>query len=78
VLGLRLVRGPDGRARWRRPEPRLVINVRRDPATGRRRLLLLEDYLRDCARHGGRARRARDFAAYLGRHLLGDDRAFTS
>ncbi len=65
VLGLRLARGPDGRVAWRRPEPRLVINVRRDPAAGRRRLLLLEDYLRDCARHGGRARPVRDFAAYL-------------
>jgi poly-gamma-glutamate synthesis protein (capsule biosynthesis protein) len=73
VLGLRLVRLGDGRVAWRRPEAQLVFNVRRHRATGRRRLVLLESYLRDCERRGDPARKLRRLAAYLDRHLFGGE-----
>ncbi len=71
VLGLRLVREA-GRIDWRRPEIQLVYNARRHRPTGRRRLMLLESYLRECERQGDPAAGLRRLAALLDRHLLGD------
>ena len=60
-----------GRVDWHRPEMQLVYNVRRDPVTRQRRLMLLESYLRQCERRGDRASDVRDMAAFLDGHLLG-------
>jgi hypothetical protein len=72
ALSLRVFRDRDtGRVDWTRPEPQLVYNVRRDPATRRRRLVLLESYLRERERRGDRAAKLRRMVGFLERHLLG-------
>ncbi|MFO0843639.1 MAG: CapA family protein [Gemmataceae bacterium] len=72
VLGLHLGRDSSGRVDWHRPEAQLVINVRRDPVGGGRRLMLLDRYLRECERRRDPARKAREMGRYLERHLFGD------
>jgi hypothetical protein len=72
-MSLRLRRDAGtGRADWSRPEPQLVYNVRRDGGTGRRRLALLETFLRERERVGDCVPKLRATCAYLTRHLLGD------
>jgi poly-gamma-glutamate synthesis protein (capsule biosynthesis protein) len=72
VASLRLSRDPEtGRVDWHRPEMQLVHNVHRDPLTERRRLTLLETYLRESERRGDHAGKLRSFARFLERHLLG-------
>ncbi len=67
VASVRLHRRDDGSVDWTLEPWRLVLNVRRHPATGRRRLVLLEDYLRD---HGERLRpRERRELARLRDHI---------
>lgn len=73
ALGLHLQRdGATGRIDWHRPEAQLVINVRRDPATGRRRLMLLDRYLRECDRRRDSARKARAMGRFIEIHLFGN------
>jgi poly-gamma-glutamate synthesis protein (capsule biosynthesis protein) len=73
ILSLRLARDrATGRVDWHGPEVQLVHNARRDPRSGRRRLMLLEAYLRECARAGDGADKVRRLAAWLGRHLMGE------
>lgn len=71
ALSLRL-RREGGRIDWGRPEGQLVYNVHRDPATGKRRLALLESYLRERERRGDRAAEVRRMGDYLERHLFGE------
>jgi Bacterial capsule synthesis protein PGA_cap len=72
VLGLRVRRDAEtGRIDWGRPEAQFVYNVRRDPATRKRRLVLLESYLRERERRGDRAAKLREMAGFLERHLFG-------
>jgi poly-gamma-glutamate synthesis protein (capsule biosynthesis protein) len=72
VLGLRLQRDASGRVDWHRPEFQLAINTRRAPATGGRRLMLLDRYLRECERRRDSARKARAMGRFLEIQLLGD------
>jgi hypothetical protein len=71
LAGLNLARDPLGRVDWHRPELRLVFNVQRDPGTGARRLVFLDDCLAERARRGERCARLRAFADFLRAHLLG-------
>jgi poly-gamma-glutamate synthesis protein (capsule biosynthesis protein) len=73
VFSIRLVRDEaTGRVDWQRPEVQLVLNVHRDPRTWRRRrLVLLESYLRERERRGDGAVQLRATAALLQRHLFG-------
>jgi poly-gamma-glutamate synthesis protein (capsule biosynthesis protein) len=74
ILSLRLARDAEtGRIDWHRPEPQLVYNAHRDPATRRRCLALVETYLRDRERRGDDAPPLRRMAEWLRRHLLGGD-----
>jgi poly-gamma-glutamate synthesis protein (capsule biosynthesis protein) len=74
VLGLHLLRdAATSRVDWHRPEVQLVFNVRRDHATGQRRLKLMDRYLRECDRRGDRAAKLRSLVRYLERHLLGEE-----
>lgn len=73
ILGLHLLRDENsGRVDWHRPETQLVFNVRRDPGTGQRRLMLMDRYLRECDRRGDSPKAVRALAEYLDRHLLGE------
>jgi poly-gamma-glutamate capsule biosynthesis protein CapA/YwtB (metallophosphatase superfamily) len=71
VLSIRLVRDESGLVDWRRPEVQLIYNVHRDHGTRRRRLVLMESYLRELERRGDRAPKLRATAAFLQRHLVG-------
>lgn len=72
VLGVALARdGETGRVDWHRPETQLVYNVHRDPLSRRRRLVLVESYLRERERHGDAAGPLRAMAAWLHGHLWG-------
>jgi poly-gamma-glutamate synthesis protein (capsule biosynthesis protein) len=74
VFSIRLVRDEQtGRVDWHRPEVQLVHNVHRDPQTRQRRLVLVESYLRERERHGDRAVQVRTTAAFLQRHLFGEE-----
>jgi poly-gamma-glutamate synthesis protein (capsule biosynthesis protein) len=74
ILGLHLSREQTtGRIDWHHPETQLVFNVHRDAFTHRRRLMLLESYLRQRERLGDHADKLRALASYLERHLLGTD-----
>src|SRR5262249_47885345 len=73
VLSLRTHRDAQtGRVDWTRPETQLVYNVRRDPSTRRRRLVLLESYLRERERREDRSAKLRRMARFLERHLMGE------
>jgi hypothetical protein len=73
VLSLTLARDAEtGRVDWHRPEVQLVHNVPRERVTRQRRLMLLENYLRECERHGDKAERLRALGAFLHAHLLGE------
>jgi poly-gamma-glutamate synthesis protein (capsule biosynthesis protein) len=72
VLSLDLVRDNSGRVDWQRPEVQFVCNIRRDPDTRRRRLVLVESYLRERERRRDQAPRERATAALLHRHLFGE------
>src|SRR5206468_8391659 len=67
ALSLRLRRDESGRVDWGRPEAQLVYNVHRD-AQRRRRLVLLESYLRERRRRGDGAAKLRRMAAFVQRH----------
>ena len=70
VLSIPLSRDPTTRrVAWHRPETRLVYNARREPGTGRRRLIMLDDYLR---RARGRGEEVRNLGAWLENHLWGE------
>jgi hypothetical protein len=72
VVSLTLARDETtGRVDWHRPEAQLVFNVQRDPATRRRRLVLLESWLRERERAGDRAVELRRLGEVLHRHVLG-------
>jgi hypothetical protein len=74
VLTLHVNRDAEtGRADWGRPEVQLVHNIHRDPVTRRRRLVLLEGYLRERERRGDRAEKVRSMASFLERHVLGEE-----
>ena len=73
ILSLRVRRDEAGRVDWGRPETQLVYNAHRDPATRRRRLALVETYLRERERRGDRSAKLRRMAAFVERHLLGSD-----
>ncbi len=73
ILGLHLQRnGLAGRVDWHAPEVQLVINLRRDPQSGSRRLRLLDSFLRECDRRRDPVRKLRSLARFLEQHLLGD------
>src|SRR5262249_32114920 len=72
VLSLRVRRDEAGRIDWDRPEAQLVYNVHRDPTTRKRRLVLLESYLRERERRGDRAAKVREMGGFLERHLFGE------
>jgi poly-gamma-glutamate synthesis protein (capsule biosynthesis protein) len=72
VLSLDLTRDTAGRVDWHRPEVQFVCNIHRDPDTRRRRLVLLEGYLRARERRRDHASRERATAALLHRHLFGE------
>jgi hypothetical protein len=72
ILSLTLARDAEtDRVDWHRPEPQLVYNVHRDPITRRRRLALVETYLRERERHGDQVAPLRRTADYIRAHLLG-------
>lgn len=71
VFGLHLRRDETGRVDWHRPETQLVFNVRRDPGTRQRRLMLMETYLRQRERQGNREDALRRLVAHLDEHVMG-------
>src|SRR5262249_39676146 len=74
ILSLRLQRdAAGGRLDWHGPEVQLVYNVHRDPGTRRRRLMLMETYLRERGRQGDHGCKVRQLARWLERHLLGEE-----
>jgi poly-gamma-glutamate synthesis protein (capsule biosynthesis protein) len=72
VLSLHLVRDEAGRVDWHRPEVQFVCNIHRDAETRRRRLVLVEGYLRERERRRDLAHKERAAAALLHRHLFGE------
>jgi hypothetical protein len=70
VLSLGLRRDPaSGRVDWHHPRPTLVFTARNHPGTPGRRLMLLDEYLRD-QQAGGRPHPSLcTLAAYIYRHL---------
>jgi poly-gamma-glutamate synthesis protein (capsule biosynthesis protein) len=72
ILSLHLGRDEAGRVDWHRPEVQFVCNIHRDPDTRRRRLVLVESFLRERERHRDHAHKVRAAAAFLRRHLFGE------
>jgi poly-gamma-glutamate synthesis protein (capsule biosynthesis protein) len=71
VVGLDWARDErTGRVDWHRPEVRLTFMEQRHPRTRSRRLVLLDEYLRELAPE--RARRLRPVHDWLHRHLWGE------
>jgi hypothetical protein len=74
ALGMEIARDArTGRPDWHRPDPRLIHTIQRDRATGGRRVVLLEDYLRARAAIGKRERKLAEMGAVLQAHLLGKE-----
>src|SRR5262249_44541922 len=71
IFSLRLARDQHGRVDWHQPAVRLAYNARWNPLPGRRRLMLLEDFLRHCDERRYRVERVRRLASWLHGHLLG-------
>ncbi len=72
ALSLQLRRDETGQVDWQRPEIQFVCNIHRDPDTRRRRLVLVESYLRERERRRDHALKERATAALLHRHLFGE------
>jgi hypothetical protein len=60
-----------GRLAWHQPEIQFVYNAPRQPPFGKRRLMLLETYLRERERAGDPATAVRQLGQWLTHHLLG-------
>lgn len=72
ILGLDFHRDEQtGRVDWETPKPQFVLNVRRHPVCGIRRLVLLGHYLREREAVGDLCAPERKMRAYLHGHLFG-------
>lgn len=71
IQGIRVARDPrTGGVDWSFSPATLVYNAPRDPATRKRRLVLLRDYLREAERNGPLPKKTLDDLAFLRAHVV--------